>query len=238
MRKGLITKMPVLKDIEIELDAREVVLALHQGKKAPETLVDETRDAVARTQGLLHPRALYEWVKVEKVHGEQVSVVRENGGGNAVLSVGPHADLMAKAERGLVSVVTIGEAIDRQIDELNKAGKVLEAYLLDSVGVVALAEVGKAIREYAEKEAASRGWGVSASLAPGSLQGWPITGQFALCALLPLEEIGVRLSESGVIVPFKSASGLIGLGSGYPSKKVGSVCRFCMRADTCWRRKK
>lgn len=230
--------MPVLTDIKIELDAREVVLALHQGKRAPEAMIEETREAIARSQGLIRPRALYEWVKVVGVEGNQVLLRPGNDGKGAVLRLGPHADLMANAESALVSIVTIGGELDEQIHALNKSGKILEAYLLDSVGVVALAEVGRAVREYAEKKAASRGWGVGASLAPGSLQGWPIEGQFDLCALLPLDEIDVHLSESGVLVPFKSASGLIGMGRGYSSREVGSVCRFCVRAETCWRRKK
>ena len=230
--------MPVLTDMEIKLDAREVVLALYRGKKAPDALVDETGNAIAQSQDLVHPRALYEWVKVMGVNGEKVLLGPRNGGGDAVLKLGPHADLMAKAELALISVGTIGGEIDEHIAGLNKSGKLLKAYLLDSVGVVALADVGKAVRKHAEKEAASRGWGVGASLAPGSLQGWPIEGQFSLCALLPLDEIDVHLNESGVLVPFKSASGLIGMGRGYSAKKVGSVCRYCMRAETCWRRKK
>jgi hypothetical protein len=230
--------MPVLSEIDIELDAREVVLALHRGQKAPEALIEETRTAIMQSKDLIHPRAVYKWIPVREVKGEQVALTRRNGEGDAVLRLGPHADLLAKAELALVSIVTIGGRLDERVEELNKSGKVLEAYLTNSVGVVALGEVGKAIRRYAEEEAASRNWGVSASLAPGSLRGWPVEGQFSLCALIPSDEIDVRLNESGVLVPFKSASSLIGLGGGYRSKEVGSVCRFCMRAETCWRRKK
>jgi hypothetical protein len=230
--------MPILSDIEIELDAREVVLALHRGQKAPEALIEETRIAIIQSTDLIHPRAVYKWIPVREVKGEQVALARRNGEGDAILRLGPHADLLANAELALVSIVTIGGQLDERVDELNKSGKVLEAYLTDSIGVVALGEVGKAIRRYAEREAAARGWGVGASLAPGSLQGWPIEGQFSLCVLIPSDEIGVHLNESGVLVPFKSASSLIGLGRRYRSKKVGSVCRFCMRAETCWRRKK
>ena len=229
--------MPVLTDIEIELDAREVVLALHQGKRAPEALVDETAIAIEQTRRLIYPRALYKWVSVRDVIGKQVVLAAVNGDRETVLKLGPHADLMGKAELALVSVGTIGNELDEHVDELNKSGKLLEAYLVNSVGVVALAEVGRAIRKYAEKEASSRGWGVGASLAPGSLQGWPIEGQFELCVLLSLDEIAVRLNESGVLVPFNSASSLIGMGQGYSARKVGSVCRFCIRAETCWRRR-
>ena len=64
--------MPVLTDIEIELDAREVVLALHQGKRALEALVDETAIAIEQTRRLIYPRALYKWVSVRDVIGKQV----------------------------------------------------------------------------------------------------------------------------------------------------------------------
>jgi len=229
--------MPILSDIEIKLDAREMVLALHQGKRTPEALVDETAIAIEQTRDLIYPRALYKWVSIRQLKGEQVVLAAVNGDREAVLRLGPHADLMAKAELVLVSVGTIGNELDEHIDELNKSGNVLEAYPVNSIGVVALAEVGRAIRKYAEKEASSRSWGVGTSLAPWSLQGWPIEGQFELCALLPLDEIDVRLNESGVLIPFNSASSLIGMGREYRSKKVGSECRFCMRAETCWRRR-
>jgi hypothetical protein len=51
--------MPVLSDIEIELDAREVVLALHRGQKAPEALIEETRSAIIQSKDLIHPQAVY-----------------------------------------------------------------------------------------------------------------------------------------------------------------------------------
>jgi len=229
--------VPILSDIEIKLDAREVVLALHQGKRAPEALVDETAIAIEQTSDLIHPCALYKWVSVREVKGEQVVLAAGNGDRDVMLKLGPHANLMTKAELALVSVGTIGGELDEHIDDINRSGRLLEAYLVNSVGVVALAEVGRAIRKYAEKEAASRGWGVGASLAPGSLHGWPIEGQFELCALLSLDDIDVRLNESGVFVPLNSASSLIGMGWAYRAKKVGSVCRFCMRAETCWRRR-
>jgi hypothetical protein len=230
--------MPVLEDIELSLDARDVVLDLHRGKRAPEALVDETVRVIEQSGDLLHPRAVYEWVGVRGVRGETVFLDSGEPGTEVSLVLGPHSDLMKEAEMALVSAVTVGAALNDRIEELNREGHLLEAYLLDSVGVVALGEVGKAVRRVAEKEAESRGWGVSGLLAPGSLQGWPVEGQRELCALIPIDRVHVHLNESGVLIPFKSASGLIGAGPGYPSKKVGSVCRYCSLAKTCWRRGK
>ena len=135
----------------------------------------------------------------------------------------------------LVGVTTIGPQLDAQARRLHQAGKALPAYLLDCVGVIALGQAGQALRRMAEKRAAKRGWGVGPSLGPGTLAGWDLQEQSVLCAGLDLDAIGVHLNESNVLVPFKSASGLVGLGPDYLSRKVGSVCRFCMLSKSCWR---
>ena len=89
----------------------------------------------------------------------------------------------------------------------------------------------------AEDRAREMGWGVGARLAPGSLVGWDTARQTEICALLPLDAADIHLTDSGLIVPFKSASGLIGVGPGYRETTVGSVCGLCRLKDSCWRRK-
>jgi hypothetical protein len=159
------------------------------------------------------------------------------GGQQSTLRIGPKADLLRGAERALVSVVTIGPELERRVHELQAAGEGLKSYLLDSAGVVALGAVSEAIRCLAEEAAADHKWGVSPSLSPGSLVGWPLAGQRELCALLPLDVIGVQLNSHCVLVPYKSVSGLIGLGPGYEASRVGSVCKYCSLRNTCWRRR-
>jgi hypothetical protein len=109
--------------------------------------------------------------------------------------------------------------------------------MLDSAGVVGLGAVGEALRCLAEETAAREEWGVSAALSPGSLVGWELVGQRELCALLPLDSIGVRLNGYCVLEPHKSFSLVIGIGPGYDSGHVGSVCKFCALKNSCWRRR-
>ena len=135
------------------------------------------------------------------------------------------------------AVYTIGPALERQVHGLETAGETLLAYMLDTVGVLALGAVGEALRDRVENLASELGWGVSPALSPGSLVGWPLTGQRELCALLQLERIGVCLNSYCVLEPHKSVSMVIGLGSGYESNHVGSVCRYCSLAASCWRRR-
>ena len=153
------------------------------------------------------------------------------------LTIGPKADLLAPAKRLLAAVCTIGPALEARVSELYRAGEPLLSYLLDCAGVLALGKVAEAIRCLAEELATERGWGVSAALSPGSLVGWSIQGQRELCALLPVADIGVRLNAYCVLEPHKSASAVIGMGPGYESHEVGSVCRYCSLRDSCWRRR-
>jgi hypothetical protein len=142
-----------------------------------------------------------------------------------------------EAQGVLAGVGTIGPALEARVHELQAAGESLQSYLLDSAGVVALGAVGEALRCLAEEMAGQRGWGVSPALSPGSLVGWPLKGQKEVCASLPLADIGVRLNAHYVLEPHKSFSAVIGLGPGYESTKVGSVCKFCALRKTCWRRR-
>jgi hypothetical protein len=230
--------VPILNNIPISLTAEEVIAAQGRRQIRPELLRD-AEEAIALGGTLWQPQAVYDWFDVPGVEGQQVRVrVPDQGNGEVILRVGPKADLLNSAERILTSVATIGPALEEHVSELNASGEILKAYLLDCAGVVALGAVGEAVRCLAEEAAADREWGVSPSLSPGSLVGWTLRGQQELCGLLPLDSIGVRLNSHSVLEPHKSASGLIGLGPGYETTEVGSVCRYCALQKTCWRRRK
>ena len=232
--------MFILRDVPVALEPQEI-LAMRPGRQVQPGLLRDAEAAIALGQGLWRPAAVYDWFDVLEVSGEEVRLAPAGGNGagreETVLQIGPKADLLAGARRALVGVGTIGPGLEARVHELQAAGEVLDSYLLDSAGVVALGAVGEALRCLAEETAAAEGWGVSPALSPGSLVGWPLTGQRTLCGLLPLAEIGVRLNGYCVLEPHKSFSSLIGLGPDFHSGKVGSVCKYCALQDTCWRRR-
>ena len=199
-------------------------------------MLDEAKVAIAAAIDLWHPVIVFDWVRILGMNGETMTVVAEQTGQKAQLQIGPHIHLLSKAEMALISINSIGAKLDKKVNELNQKGENLAAYILDSVGVVGLSKVGIAASTLAEQEAARRGWGVGPRISPGSLKGWPVEGQHDLCSLLHLETGGLKLNQNGLIIPFKSASGLIGLGPKYQSSKVGSACTLCEHKDTCWRR--
>jgi len=75
--------------------------------------------------------------------------------------------------------------------------------------------------------------GKTSSLNPGSLKDWPITEQRSLFQLLgnPLESIGVELTESMLMLPNQSVSGIR-----YSSETDFSNCELCPREKCSHRR--
>ncbi len=209
-----------LRDAAAHLTPADLLeaVARQQTTRLPHTRLEAVaEEALAIGHPLLAPAAACREFAVREVAGEQVWLTAD--------------------ETGEAHCLTIGPALEQRVHELNEAGEVLVGYLLDCFGVVALGCVGEALRAHVEQRAASLGWGVGAALGPGTLVGWSMMGQRALCALLPLDEIGVRLNRACVLEPHKSSSTLIGMGPGYEGVHVGSVCQYCSLADTCWRRR-
>jgi hypothetical protein len=231
------TIMPLLKNVPVAMTAEEVVASRGRREVRPELLQD-AQQAIALGHTLWQPQAVYDWFDVRAVLGENVHLAHPTlAGVEALLHVGPRANLLQGAQRALVSVGTLGPDLGQQVDDLQAAGQLLKSFLLDNAGVLALGAVGASLRCLAEEEAAAHAWGVSEALAPGSLVGWQLRGQRELCSLLPLDAIGVQLNEYCVLQPQKSFSVLIGLGPGYTQTKVGSACKYCALQHTCWRRR-
>jgi len=228
--------MPILRDLPITLTAEEL-LAERGRNEQRSGLIAAAQEAIALSQTLFAPAAVYNDFEVRGVTGECATLapLLPCSSASLALTVGPKADLLAPAQRLLVAVYTMGPALEARVGDLARAGEPLLSYLLDCAGVTALGVVGERVRCLAEELAAERGWGVSPALSPGSLVGWTLQGQQELCSLLPIAEIGVRLNEYCVLEPHKSVSVVIGMGPGYESHEVGSVCRYCALRDSCWR---
>ena len=218
--------MPVIANFHPTISVDE--LLSFQGRVAERPEVKALAQwAIDEAQRLAAPAVVYEWFPVHAVEGGTAQI------GDALLHLGPHADLLAPAREALVSVCTIGKALEERVQTLSGDDRLFESYLLDTAGVIALGAAGEPIGRIVEEEAARRGWGVSRALSPGSLAGWTINDQKALCALLDLTAIGVVVTAGGILSPQKSGSGLIGIGPDYTVHCVGSTCQLCELRHTC-----
>ena len=218
--------MPVLAELDPQLDFEEFERRAGQALQH-ETIRATARRAVEAARRLCRPAIAYEWLPVHDQGPKSFGL------GPIELHPGSHANLMQQAVLAVACVCTIGRDLEDEAKQMIAAGQTLEGYLLGEAGVLAVDTAMGRVRLMAEQEAAGRGWGVGAELAPGQLAGWRLTDQKLLCSLLDLASIGVTLTDSGMLQPQKSASLLIGIGPGYTSSTVISPCEFCSNRDTC-----
>jgi hypothetical protein len=216
----------VLTGFELSLDFDEFAASGGESLRRP-AMQDGARRGLALAAELVSPAVVYEWHPV----GSRDRRTAEVGG--VEFQLGRHADLLGPAQEAFVAVVTIGSRLETRSRELQSSGKALDAFMLDAAGVFAVGQLIRMAHSVVEEEAAARGWGVGAELAPGQLSGWDIREQILVGGLLDLESTGVRVTDSGMLVPQKSASIVVGIGPGYESAEVRSPCAFCDIGETC-----
>jgi hypothetical protein len=124
-------------------------------------------------------------------------------------------------------VITIGKAMDELIDACTD---MLERYLLDGIANMILREARGRFEHHIRMAFALE---KISYMAPGSLEDWPIEQQGSLFRLLPGVEgaLGVRLTESFLMLPRKSISGIY-----FPSAVSFFNCQLCPR-ERCDSRK-
>ena len=127
-----------------------------------------------------------------------------------------------KIERVFPYVVTIGNGVE----VLEKAsGDTLEKYYLDLIGNAAVVKA----REQLKSRISNRyGFEGLSYLGPGQLTDWPLEEQKPLFSLLGDVEgtVGVTLSESLMMIPRKSLSGIY-----FPTEIPFMACQLCPKEE-------
>ena len=100
---------------------------------------------------------------------------------------------------------------------------VLQRYYADEIAEAALRQAFGALREYLKERYRL---GRTSTMSPGSLPDWPIQAQRPLFTLFGDTEqiLGVRLTDSLLMVPSKSVSGIR-----FPMEQTFASCQLCPR---------
>jgi hypothetical protein len=124
-------------------------------------------------------------------------------------------------------IITVGPALER---EAGAQTDLLKQYYLEEIANLALEQAASWLSGQLERRF---GLGPLSGLSPGSLEDWPITEQTKLFAIFGDTEslVGVRLTESLLMVPRKSISGIF-----FPSEEGFMACQLCER-ERCQGRK-
>lgn len=113
-------------------------------------------------------------------------------------------------EGAVVYVVTIGPGIDDEVKSLSEKGDVFDAYLLNGIGAGAAEMVANDLNLFMNDNCGLKDCSYK-RLSPG-YGDWHIADQVKIFNLLdPEKHIGVKLTESHIMIPEKSTSGIMGI---------------------------
>ncbi len=139
---------------------------------------------------------------------------------------------LAKSEAVACFLATIGPGIERRSHAYLDAGEMVKGYILDTIGSELAERLCDRLERAVEEEVGPRGWKITNRYSPGYCD-WPVAEQRKLFSLLPGGFCGIRLTESSLMLPIKSVSGIIGVGPA--AAREAYQCSVCDMID-CIRR--
>ena len=232
--------MPLLKDCEIAIGVDHVLRA--QGadpavvRSRRPKLVEVAEWALEVGLTLIEPSVLYEAFVVREVRHEWLALSR-NGDPSERLRLRGRllASQLSGAGRVIAALCTTGERLEAAAVDLTSSDPV-KALALEGVGSAATEALALSACNRFESQAAAEGLKSTLPLSPGMID-WPVeVGQPQIFKLLQREidhypAFKLSLSPSAMMLPRKSVSFVLGLGSEVNNQ--GKPCDFCSVKETC-----
>lgn len=137
------------------------------------------------------------------------------------------------AEAYAFFICTAGVEYEQYQEILKKKDDMVRVFIADALGSV-IAEKTADLMELSLQESIDKlGWHHTNRFSPGYC-GWHVSQQQLLFPLFKGDTCGVRLTESSLMLPIKSVSGIIGLGK--TVKHLDYTCNLC-DFEQCYKRK-
>jgi hypothetical protein len=188
-------------------------------------LVETAERALAEGMRWIQPAIVYRILDVESLRHETMTL---HDGGKLKSSL--IAEHLSQARQVALIVCTLGAGLEKRISMLMQSDSLL-GFALDGFGTIAMEVLGAAICSKLEIEARDSGEYTSIPLSPGAIE-WPVeAGQTQIFSILDTSSIGVVLNESFQMIPRKSTSMILGVGS--VPFSAGRPCDFCGLRETC-----
>ncbi len=210
----------ILDMIPVAFDADEVMTRMRLPADDPDLRRSVTR-LVELAQQVARPQALY-GVRFVEGRGEDWLEI-----GGVTFTSRVLRQNLETVERVFPYVATCG----KELEEVDlPADDFLAPYIMDTIKAQALAAALSHLFAHLREKYAL---GKTSRMNPGSLPDWPITQQVPLFSLFGDVEglIGVRLTDSYLMFPVKSVSGLL-----FPTEVTFESCQLCRREVCAGRR--
>lgn len=143
------------------------------------------------------------------------------------------AGQLGRSEGAAVFLCTAGPGIGRLSRRLMAEGDPFTGFIADTIGSLVVERAMDVVQARLEQALSARGLRITNRYSPGYCD-WRVSEQQKLFQLLPEGFCGVSLTESSLMQPIKTISGVIGIGAAV--RRVPYTCRLCELEDCLYRR--
>jgi len=129
-------------------------------------------------------------------------------------------------------VCSAGKEVSERAEQLSQQGELVEGYLLDVLGSVMVEKAMDKVQGFLQDEMKKEDLRISNRYSPGYCD-WDVKEQQQLFAFFPDNFCQVTLSDSSLMTPVKTVSGMIAIGKDVHFHK--HVCHSCSSVNCLYR---
>jgi cobalamin-dependent methionine synthase I len=139
---------------------------------------------------------------------------------------------LKNSEKIAVFICSAGEQFSILSKKANAEGDYLKGYLIDTFGSLVAEKTADFIQNEIQKVVQKEDLKITNRYSPGYCN-WHLSNQKELFALLPENPCHIFLTDSSLMLPIKSVSGIIGIGKNV--RHFGYKCQICNDKDCTYR---
>lgn len=140
---------------------------------------------------------------------------------------------MKGMEKLAVFICTAGENFTLLREQYNRDSDYLKAFIIDSLGSLVVEKAMDFIQSKLRESMKSEGFHITNRYSPGYCD-WPLVAQQELFSVLPSNKCRINLTDSSLMLPLKSVSGIIGIGKTVMEKDYS--CNICNNLSCIYRK--
>jgi hypothetical protein len=210
---------------QIHIDTNQVlrILGYRNGCNPSARLLSIVNNYVEKARELFKASYSYTISDIKLIEGPQVFI--EN---SLVFESKVIAQLLKHCEKVAIFLLTLGNRLDETMRDLVENDLTLEAVVLDAVGTDGVERLAEFVQGRITAIAKAQGYFISRRFSPGYCD-WALPQQEMVFRAIDGDSPDIRLTEGFMMIPQKSISGIIGLGSS--EVKDYNPCRDCTEED-------
>jgi len=212
-------------------DGMQVIESLlgYHAQQTPEHFKDLIYEAMADSKSKVEIKAGYRIVDVQSKENDLTGLTI---GGNYFNLQKIVTGVLKKSEQIVVFSLTIGAEMETKSKELLSSGDLVACYIFDAVASITVEACADALHEHIKEKMLLKNQKVTNRYSPGYCN-WKVIDQHLLFSLLLENFCGIKLTDSALMLPIKSISGIFGIG--VKVKYLEYSCNDCNIKDCTYR---